>query len=86
MINFDMACNEALDFLKKNNDDIGLDEVCSLSDRWIFVGYGGGPYGNVPVTVHKTTGEIEQFPLSVVENQDLYYKVSVPVAVPEKYR
>lgn len=86
MYGFESACTKALKYLKKKNDDIGLAEIGDLPDRWIFFGYGGGPFGSVPVTINKEDGSIATFPMALVENQDLYYDFSEPIEVPEKFR
>lgn len=86
MCGFEEACKEALGYLKQKNDNVGLAEIGDLPDRWIFIGYGGGPYGSIPVTVMKSDGTLNSFSLALVENQDLYYDVSVPVPVPDEFR
>lgn len=85
MIEFKEACAKALDYLKKNNYSIGLSEICDLPDRWIFCGYGGGIYGNTPITINKESGEIAPFSFAIPENYDLYYDISVSIDIPEEF-
>lgn len=86
MIDFKKACCLAMQYLKKHNGDVGLAEIAELPDRWIFNGYGGGPFGSNPVTVSKVDGFVTCFSLAFPENQVLYYDVAVSVDVPEEFR
>lgn len=82
------ACDVARDRLRKQGYKNGLCEICDLGDKWLFFGRtfdkGIVDYGNCPVTVDKETGQYENFPISIMENYDLYYK-SKDIEVPPEY-
>lgn len=90
MICLDEACKIALDKLIKKNYFGGLVDIVDIGDRWLIFGtMTENPeeveYGNCPYAVSKETGECEEFPISVMENFDLYYAGEI-VEVPEEYR
>lgn len=90
MIRLEEACQIALDNLVKKDYLNGLVDIVDIGDRWLIFGtifeeLGKVDYGNCPYAVNKETGECEEFPISIMENFDLYYAGEV-VEVPEAYR
>ncbi len=90
MIRLEEACQIALDNLVKKDYLNGLVDIVDIGDRWLIFGtMVENPkeveYGNCPYAVDKETGECEEFPISIMENFDLYYAGEV-VEVPEEYR
>lgn len=88
MMKFLDACELAKNVLVKRDYKDGFSEICDLGERWLFFGRtfnkGVVEYGNCPVSVDKETGQCEDFPISNVENYDLYYE-SESVEVPTQY-
>lgn len=90
MISLDEACKIALNNLVKKDYLNGIVDIIDIGDRWLIFGTvfedpGIVEYGNCPYAISKETGVCEEFPISVMENFDLYYAGEV-VEVPEKYR
>ena len=86
MLTLKEACGKALDNMLEKQGNYGICEVAELPDKWIFLGYGGGVYGNTPVTVSKNSGEIRNFSFAIPENYEKYYHESELLEVPEEYR
>ncbi|SCH84850.1 Uncharacterised protein [uncultured Clostridium sp.] len=88
MMDFMKACDLARNIFVKRDYKDGLCEIFDSGDRWIFFGRifeeGVVEYGNCPVTVDKETGQCEDFPISDIQNYDLYYE-SKPIKVPSEY-
>ncbi len=89
MISLDKACEIAVEGLVKKEYLKGIVAILDIGRQWLFFGTlfkePGPQYGNCPLAVNKETGECKEFPISVVENFDMYYN-GEPVEIPEKYR
>jgi len=90
MINLEEACKIAIEkFIRKDYCN-GLVDIVDIGDRWLLFGTmfgepGVTEFGNCPYAVNKENGECKEFPISIIENFDLYYEGEV-IEVPEEYR
>lgn len=77
MITVNEACKIAIDNFVKKDYLRGVAEVVDIGDRWLFFSRfseePGVEYGNCPYAVNKETGECKEFPISIIENFELYY-------------
>lgn len=90
MIYLEEACRIATEKFKQKGYFNGIVNIVDIGDRWILFSTMFGKselieYGNCPYAVNKENGEYMEFPLSVMENFDLYYSGEI-VEVPEEYR
>lgn len=89
MISLDEACKIAVENFVREDYLNGVVNIVDIGDRWLIFGtmfeQSVVDYGNCPYAVSKISGACEEFPISIIENLDLYYKGEA-VEVPEEYR
>lgn len=89
MISLEEACKIAVENFVREDYLNGVVNIIDIGDRWLIFGTMFEEpvveYGNCPYAVSKDSGECEEFPISIMENFDLYYK-GEDVEIPEEYR
>lgn len=85
---FESACGIAMDYFKKEYDDVGLYSIQDLGEKWLFEGADAELsviYGKPGVTIDKKTGKFEFFHLPDAKNFKLLDS-AVDLDIPEEYR
>lgn len=85
---FETACNKAMEYLKKEYNDVGLSSIRDLGDKWLFDGADAEQstvYGKPGIVIDKNSGDQELFYLPNESNFKLL-KQSISIEVPKNYK